>query len=540
MVLALYYMLPRVAQNRMLLVASYIFYGWWDERFLFLIVLSSVLDFISGQLIHQKSLSRNGRLEPLMHLCVAAFLFLVLDWSAISLSWAFPFIAVDPNAVFISDEFGWSFFFGIVAVAVAVYTLIPLLRGLEEQTRRKLMVTISVLGNLSVLGFFKYFDFFIGSAEAVIASFGWQPESFRLNIILPVGISFYTFQTLSYSIDIYRKKFEPTDNYLDFALFVAYFPQLVAGPIERAANLLPRLQAKRTITMNDITGGLFLIALGLMKKVAIADGLGPSVASVFNSAGTPSYAEVIVAASLFSLQLYCDFSGYADIARGTSRLMGIPLMLNFRLPIWSATPSEFFNRWHLSLTTWLRDYVYFSLGPNRKRDIWMLRNLFLTMTIGGLWHGAAWTFVLWGMFEGMLLILDHLTLGRRFAPLRPNRVPGFAYLIRRMPQIAAFFYIHLIAAILFRSGTWERAETMLSVYFTDIGNFAFDMKTPTLSAVAGLILLISMEAVEYAKNKLEIVREAPVFIKSAVYAAIIWIIVMGTANETKQFVYFQF
>ncbi len=540
MVLALYYFLPRVGQNRMLLVASYVFYGWWDERFLFLIVLSSALDFMCGLLIHKGHLTLKERVEPAIHLCVAAFLFLVLDWGAITLSWSLPFVAIDTASLFVEGDLGWPTLFAVIAFVIVANVLIPFVQSMQEQARKKLIVTVSVLGNLSVLGFFKYFDFFIASAEAVIASFGMNPDPFRLNIILPVGISFYTFQTLSYSIDIYRGRFEPTNNYLDFALFVSYFPQLVAGPIERARNLLPRLQTKRTVTTEDITGGLYLIALGLVKKVAIADGLGPSVASVFNATGTPTYAEVIIASSLFSLQLYCDFSGYADIARGTSRLMGIPLMLNFKLPLWSATPQEFFQRWHLSLTNWLRDYVYFSLGSNRRRDFTMLRNLFLTMTIGGLWHGAAWTFVLWGMFEGMMLILDHLFVGRRFPPPRRRDVPGFAFLIKRLPMIAAFFYIHLIAAILFRAGTWDRASTLLSVYFTDFGNFEYGGLTPTFSAICGLVLLIGMESVEYAKNKLEIVREAPVLVRGAVYGAMIWIIAMGTSNETKQFVYFQF
>jgi alginate O-acetyltransferase complex protein AlgI len=539
-VLLLYFNMKQPGQNRLLLLASYLFYGWWDERFLFLIILSTALDFVCGLLIDRGTLTRKDRLAPSIHLIAGAFLFLVLDWGALHFGGVFPYVSLNPEQLLVQGNLGWPLFLGIVGFVLLANVLIPLAGRLEEDKRRKTIVTVSIFGNLGVLAFFKYFDFFIESAEAVVASMGFQPEPFRLNIILPVGISFYTFQTLSYSIDIYRKKLTPTDRYIDFALFVSYFPQLVAGPIERAQNLIPRLQEKRRVTSEDISGGTYLIMLGLLKKVAIADGIGPTVASVFNASGTPSWAEVVIASALFSVQLYCDFSGYSDIARGTSRLMGIPLMLNFKMPLLSATPAEFFQRWHLSLTTWLRDYVYYSLGRNRRRDFTMLRNLFLTMAIGGLWHGAAWTFVLWGVFEGALIVLDHLFLGRKFAPKRPKQIPGFAYLLRRMPLILTFFYVHLIAAMLFRSGTWDRAGTMLSVYFTDIGNLTYNGLTPTLSAICGFILLMSMEMTEYAKNELEIIRKSPLLIKCCVYAAMIWIIAMGTANETKQFVYFQF
>jgi D-alanyl-lipoteichoic acid acyltransferase DltB (MBOAT superfamily) len=532
--------MSRSGQNRMLILASYLFYGWWDERFLFLIILSTALDFVCGLLIDRGRMTARERFAPSIHLVVGAFLFLVLDWGAIQFLGGQSFITIDLDAMFVEGLLGWPLFFLVIAFVSIANMLIPLAQRSEEERRRKIIVTISVLGNLSVLGFFKYFDFFVGSAEDLVASFGFQPETFRLNIVLPVGISFYTFQTLSYSIDIYRRRLDATDRYVDFALFVSYFPQLVAGPIERAQNLLPRLQAERHITSENISGGAYLIMLGLLKKVAIADGIGPAVASVFNSSGTPSWAEVVVAASLFVVQLYCDFSGYSDIARGTSRLMGIPLMLNFRLPLLSATPAEFFQRWHLSLTTWLRDYVYYSLGRNRRRDFKMARNLFLTMAIGGLWHGAAWTLVIWGIFEGILIVLDHTFIGKKLAPMRPTLTPGFHYLFRRIPLILIFFYVHLIGAILFRSDSWNRASTLLTVYISDVGDTAYGALTPTLSAICGMIILISMEMTEYAKNELEIVRKAPVPLKSAIYAAMIWVIAMGTANETKQFVYFQF
>lgn len=537
-VLALYFCLSHRWQNWMLLAASYLFYGWWDDRFLFLVICSSTLDFIVGLLIERGSLTKSERLVPSMHLVLAAFLFCVLDWGAIGFASAPPFVSVDFDRLFVEGNLGWPVFFGTIIFVLCANILLPFAARLREDRRRRIGITISIVGQLGLLGFFKYFDFFVESAEVLLRSFGFEPAPFRLNLILPVGISFYTFQTLSYTIDIYRREIRATSRYTDFALFVAYFPQLVAGPIERARNLIPHLQSQRRISLDDISGGAYLILLGLFKKVAIADGIGPTVASVFNSMGTPTWAEVVCTSTLFLVQLYCDFSGYSDIARGSSRLMGIPLMLNFRIPLLAATPAEFWQRWHLSLTTWLRDYVYYSLGANRRKDFKMYRNLFLTMAIGGLWHGAAWTFVVWGAIEGVALVLNHMFLGKKFAP--PRGAPGFAYFFKRLPLILLFFYIHLVSPILFRSGTWERAMVMLGAFFGDIGNLNYNALTPTMSALVGIVLLMLIEICEYAKDELEIVRKAPIPVKAVVYASMILLITMGTANDTKQFIYFQF
>ncbi len=537
-VLVLYYCLSHRWQNWMLLAASYLFYGWWDTRFLFLMICSTTFDFIAGLVIERGRLSRAERLAPSIHLIAGAFLFLVLDWASIGFSAAPPFVYIDVDRLFAEGDFGWRVFLGTLIVVALINLVLPLADKLRDDTRRRVGMTISFVGNLGLLGFFKYFDFFVASAEALVRSVGFDPEPFRLNLILPVGISFYTFQSLSYTIDIYRREVPATGRYTDFALFVSYFPQLVAGPIERASNLIPRLQLPRQVKLDDLSCGAYLILLGLFKKVAIADGVGPVVDSVFNSAGTPSWAEVVCASALFGVQLYCDFSGYSDVARGSSRLMGIPIMLNFRLPLLAATPAEFFQRWHLSFTTWLRDYVYYSLGANRRKGLEMYRNLFLTMAIGGLWHGAAWTFVAWGALEGALIVLDHMYLGKKFAPKRG--MPGFAYFFKRLPLILGFFYIHLVSSILFRSGTWERAITMLGAYFGDIGNLSYSALTPTTSALLGMPLLLLMEVCEYAKNELEIVRKWPAPFKAVIYAAMILLIVLGTSNVSKQFIYFQF
>jgi alginate O-acetyltransferase complex protein AlgI len=254
------------------------------------------------------------------------------------------------------------------------------------------------------LGFFKYFNFFIDSGENAFRLIGIDPTNLRLAVLLPVGISFYTFQSLSYTIDVYRKRIVPTSRFWDFALFVAYFPPLVAGPIERAWHLLPQLSKPRRIRLAQSMDGIVLILLGLFKKVAIADGVAPAVDSVFNSSGAVSQSDVMLATLLFAVQIFCDFSGYSDIARGVSKLFGIELIVNFHLPYFSKNPSEFWRCWHISLSSWLRDYLYIPLGGNRPGGTRTYFNLFLTLLLGGLWHGAAWNYVLWGSVSGRVAL----------------------------------------------------------------------------------------------------------------------------------------
>ena len=291
---------------------------------------------------------------------------------------------------------GWYVFGGSIALYALLEIVQPAVGRLSEVRRRKLCVVVSVVANLGILGVLKYFDFFVESAEDLARVLGADPHWLRLDVILPVGISFYTFQTMSYTLDLYRRQLEPSERFLDFALYVSFFPQLVAGPIERARNLLPKISAPRSLSFDDTTRGLFLIILGFMKKVAIADGVAPAVDSVFNSGGSVSSLDVTLGTLLFAVQIYGDFSGYSDIARGTARLFGIDLMTNFRLPYFSANPQEFWSRWHISLSSWLRDYLYIPLGGNRLGASRTYRNLMTTMLLGGLWHGAAWNYVLWG------------------------------------------------------------------------------------------------------------------------------------------------
>src|SRR5882762_9892636 len=262
---------------------------------------------------------------------------------------------------------------------------------------------VSLVTQLGLLGVFKYFNFFAESLAVALNSIGIQSSSLHLNIVLPVGVSFYTFQSLSYTIDIYRRVFKPTDRFFDFALFVAYFPQLQAGPIERARQLIPQLASPRHITLDQTSRGLYLIIFGLFKKIAIADGVSPVVDQIFATSGQVSWIDIVIGTVLFAVQIYCDFSGYTDIARGVSKLFGIELTLNFNHPYFASNITEFWRRWHISLSTWLRDYLYIPLGGNRKGVAKTYRNLMLTMLLGGLWHGASWTFVIWGGYHGALL-----------------------------------------------------------------------------------------------------------------------------------------
>lgn len=338
-VVGLYHRLRSVkAQNVWLLLASYLFYGWWDYRFLALIGASTLVDFWCGQKI----------------------------------------------------------------------TAAP------EKKKRWLLLSLAL--NLGSLGFFKYFNFFIDSAASALEQLGLTVHLPALEILLPVGISFYTFQTLSYTIDIYRGKLEPIQSLTDFALFVSFFPQLVAGPVERAAHLLPQIQSPRVVTHSMVADGLWLILLGFTKKLVIADRLG-TIADLGFSHQIPAFqgAEGWIFLVAFAFQIYGDFSAYSDIARGSSKLLGFDLMVNFRAPYWVTNPSDFWHHWHISLSTWLRDYLYIPLGGNRGPSWFVVRNLLLTMILGGLWHGAGWAFLIWGAYHGLLLAI-HRSWRKRVAP----------------------------------------------------------------------------------------------------------------------------
>jgi alginate O-acetyltransferase complex protein AlgI len=287
------------------------------------------------------------------------------------------------------------------------FTIGRLLDSTQDERRRKRIFFVSLLVNLGILGFFKYFNFFVDSAVDLLNAFGLEPNRPSLNILLPVGISFYTFHGISYTFDVYRREIEASKDLLDFACFVAYFPQLVAGPIGRAQIQLPQFaNPRRRPRLEDFRSGIFLILLGLFKKVAIADALAPFVNTAFAKPGANGGAFLVVGAFAFVLQVYGDFSGYSDMARGSSRLFGIELLRNFEQPFLSRSITELWRRWHISLATWLRDYLYLPLGGNRVSSLRFAFNTMVVMLIAGLWHGAAWTFVAWGGINGVFLIVE--------------------------------------------------------------------------------------------------------------------------------------
>lgn len=394
------------ARNLFILAGSYVFYGWWDVRFLQLIVISTAVDYSAALLMDRGRISLLGRLGVSCYVLLAAVLFL---GGAANSGWLLAAC------------------FAGVAVANLFYLLV---RRLPRETIRKVTLIASIAVNLGILGTFKYFDFFASSLSNLVESaFGTVPSDWTLGFVLPVGISFYTFQTMSYSIDVYRGKVPASKRFVDVAAYVAFFPQLVAGPIERASQLLPQFQAVRPkLDLPRFRRGVWLIAWGLFKKMVVADNMGVVVNATFGPYDDGNFTiqadglTLLVALYAFAFQIYGDFSGYTDIARGVAKLLGFDLIRNFDLPYFATSPSDFWRRWHISLSSWLRDYLYIPLGGNRGGPWATHRNLTVTMLLGGLWHGAAWNFVIWGLYHGLLLSLYRLLGIRTESGNYPNWV----------------------------------------------------------------------------------------------------------------------
>ncbi len=401
---------------------------------------------------------------------------------------------------------------------------------------RKRYLLISVVANLGILGVFKYFNFFAESLATLLGGMGFHPNLPILRVVLPVGISFYTFQTMSYTIDIYRRRMPATLNFVDFALYVSFFPQLVAGPIERAAVLLPQIAAPRVITRTMVVSGLNLILMGYFKKVAIADTLAPFVEQMFSSPGSHSSGELLSGMYAFAFQVYGDFSGYTDIARGVSRLLGFELMENFNAPYLSRSITEFWRRWHISLSTWLRDYLYIALGGNRKGSFRTYINLFLTMLLAGLWHGAAWTFVAFGALHGVYLTVERLRLrGRDIDISWPNSALGWA---RNLGAILLTFHLHCISLILFRSPSVSSAiEYMKGILRAD------RISEIGLPVIFAMTVLTAWDAIQIRTGTHTWLAGLPKPMKFAL-AQMVIVSVLAAAvhhvNTVVPFIYFQF
>ncbi|MEO6902452.1 MAG: MBOAT family O-acyltransferase [Bacteroidia bacterium] len=352
----------------------------------------------------------------------------------------------------------WRFCLLLMFTTIIDYIIGIKLEKIKEEKKRKLLLTLSLVTNLGILVFFKYFNFFVDSFEDVCAQFGSKLDYVHLNILLPVGLSFYIFHNISYIVDIYRNKIKATHNFVDFALFVVFFPQLVAGPIGRAAVLLPQLRKKLQPTKLQIQQGVSLIITGLFRKVMIGDTTGRYVDHIFENLHTYKSMEIICGLVLFSIQIYADFSGYTHIARGTSKLFGVELMKNFEQPYLSRNITEFWRRWHISLSSWLRDYLYISLGGNRKGKTRTYINLFITMLLGGLWHGASWNFVIWGALHGVYLAIHKMFT--KEDKIQTDKIHHFKW--RDIMNIVLTYILVTFTWVFFRSTSWGTTQLFFS------------------------------------------------------------------------------
>jgi D-alanyl-lipoteichoic acid acyltransferase DltB (MBOAT superfamily) len=427
-------------------------------------------------------------------------------------------------------------FLGLLAASTLVdYTAARLLERTQDPRRRRAYLAISLGFNLTLLGFFKYFNFFSDSLRMLFAGFGMRLDFVTLHVLLPIGISFYTFVTMSYVIDVYRREVAARRNLVDFAVFVAYFPHLVAGPILRASRLLPQIELPRRITRDDVRDGLWLMAWGFFQKIFIADNLAPLANSAFDPGVQQSGVNVLLGVYAFAFQIYGDFAGYSNIARGTSRLMGIELIENFRFPYLVRTPQEFWRHWHISLSTWLRDYLYIPLGGNRGGNLRTQRNLLITMLLGGLWHGAAWTFVLWGAYQGVLLVAfraaDRVMWFHRWT----TGASPFA----RVASWFVMFHLTCYGWLVFRARSVEQIVDLTAA----LG--AFDPRSVDVTGLLGPLVLyvtplVLVHGVEAWKDDVLIVPKLPTLVRYSVYAATFYLTMLFGNFGGSEFIYFQF
>ncbi len=428
----------------------------------------------------------------------------------------------------------WRFVSLILISTVVDFYVGAWLEKTAAPRKRKQILFWSIIFNLGFLGFFKYFNFFASSLQVFLHSIGFEVHPTTLHIILPVGISFYTFQSMSYTMDVYRREVKPTESLEDFALSVAFFPHMVAGPIQRARSLIDQVEQPRQVTRDGIAEGCYLILWGLFKKMVIADNLSLTVDRIF-SAGTYQTTDVILGAFAFALQIYGDFSGYTDIARGAARLMGFNLMLNFNLPYFAQNPQDFWRRWHISLSTWLRDYLYFSLGGNRHGEARTYMNLMLTMVLGGLWHGASWTFVIWGFYHGSLLCLHRLAT--KYLPLP---VPKTLWGQRAWQwfSIALMFVFTLYGWLIFRATDFPQLWAMTKALFS------FQLNADLVRGVAKLLFycwpLLLVQLYQYRTGDLMVMRRAPLLLQVVFYLVCFYSIVILGVFDAQSFIYFQF
>lgn len=452
-------------QNLLVVVASYVFYGWWDWRFLFLIAFTSLCSYGSGLLIEHY----DGRRR-------------------------------------------W----------------------------QQVISGLNIALNLGILGVFKYYNFFVESLDVLLSAIGWKLDWVTMQIILPVGISFYTFQALSYTIDVYQKKLPATHDIIEFFAYISFFPQLVAGPIERATNLLPQFQRNRQFDYGKAVDGCRQMLWGFLKKLVVADNCAAVVNEYWGQYMELSGVTLFLLGILFTFQIYCDFSGYSDIAIGCARLFGFNLMRNFDNPYFSRSIPEFWRRWHMSLTTWFRDYIYIPLGGNRCSKLTLIRNIYIVWIISGLWHGANWTFICWGLYHGTLLVVyNFLGINSKY-----NNVVAYGRILpnfREFSQMLLTFSLVVVGWIIFRSESMTQAITYISCMFTN----AFYEAHP-LHRNHSIIIGILFFLVEWVQRDKQHALQFPDvrlfnyrFIRWIVYYVIL-LVIARFAGETQTFIYFQF
>jgi alginate O-acetyltransferase complex protein AlgI len=431
----------------------------------------------------------------------------------------------------------WRFLSLLIGSTVVDFFLARYIARIEDPRRRRLALIGSLTFNLGMLGFFKYFNFFAGSIAALAARVGWHLDFVTLHVLLPIGISFYTFMTISYVIDVYRRDIEPTNNFLDFALFVAYFPHLVAGPILRAGLLLPQIARPRVITAGQIREGLWLIGWGYFQKMFVADTLSSLVNTVFGPSATPTGLDVLIAIYAFAFQIYGDFAGYSNIARGVSKLMGIELNVNFLFPYFVTSPSAFWRNWHISLSTWLRDYLYIPLGGNRGSRAKTNRNLMITMVLGGLWHGAAWTFVLWGTYQGLALVIGRAVaaIGDRARIVIP---PGLNW--RRVLTGLVMFHATCYGWLIFRAQSFAQIRHFTGLLVRDLVPSANTMESLLVPCLLTVAPLLAVHIFQARKGSESAVLDLRWPVRYALYGAVGFLILLFGDFEGAQFIYFQF
>ena len=456
-------------QNLLLLISSYVFYGWWDYRFLSLIFLSSVIDYFVGLKIYHSN----------------------------------------------------------------------------DKKKKKFFLWSSILFNLGLLGFFKYFNFFIDSWINLIGVVGYEQKStWSLNVILPVGISFYTFQTMSYSLDIYFGKLKPTKDFISFASFVSFFPQLVAGPIERASNLLPQILQERIFKYEQAVNGVRLILWGLFKKIVIADSLAWRVDYSFDNYMTLDGGTLLLGLVYFSIQIYSDFSGYSDIAIGTSKLFGFELMSNFRFPYFSRNIREFWRRWHISLSTWFKDYLYIPLGGSKKGRWLPLRNIFITFIVSGFWHGANWTFIIWGLVHSMLYLPSFIHQENRQYTISLAVENRWLQPLKEIFHMGITYSSTMIAWVFFRSETVLDSFHYLKILISD-----FSIPSTNRAGLFFVLLIIILDwGISRSDEdtifnlkifKLRYLNTLASYFRYLIFIIVILLTLLSRGGE-KNFIYFQF